>query len=107
MNQVEYQGAQNALILAQHVLSQHDWCAFRNAIERCHAVGPLVDPTLYRSGVRRLQHIADMAAAATALVVAAEKLKQVLAKQQGCEADLILPAIADALESIDTPGGGP
>ena len=42
----------------------------------------------------------------SALVVAAEKLKQVLAKQQGCEADLILPAIADALESIDTPGGG-
>jgi len=61
MNQEQYNMIQSLLIAQWKILQGIDIKAFLEAIERAQAVGPIVDPTLYRNGADNLRIIKDLA----------------------------------------------
>jgi hypothetical protein len=66
----EYEAAQRALSVACGLLRRYDWAAFRNSLDRAEAVGPVLDPSLYRAAKGKLPGVRKMAEAAGRLVAA-------------------------------------
>lgn len=60
----EYLSAMNALVVASQLLRLHDWHGVLRRIGRSHALGPILDPTLYRRAGARLGQIEQLAHAA-------------------------------------------
>ena len=71
----EYQAAVQAVVLAAKLLRQHPLPDLLRDIERAHAVGPILDPTLYRSKNQAMDEDAKMLRAALPLWRLGEGLK--------------------------------
>ena len=63
----EYKATQNQLLLAAGIISTLDLDGFLKRIREADALGPILDPTLYRKGMCKMQQIADIARAAQAI----------------------------------------
>lgn len=63
----EYQAAVTTCASAGSMISLFDLPGILNAIERAHAVGPIVDPTLYREKMGAMQLDAELVKAALPL----------------------------------------
>ena len=48
MNEVEYKGAVQGIVMAARLITQYDLQEILQAISRAKAVGPIFHPTLYR-----------------------------------------------------------
>jgi hypothetical protein len=70
----EYDAAQRALSVACGLLRGHDWVAFRNSLDRAEAIGPVLDPSLYRAAMGRLPGLREMAQSAMALLAAESEM---------------------------------
>jgi len=70
MTATEHNMMQDTLMLCAGMLQQFDWQKFIGAIDRADTMGPILDPTLYRSGSQRMQAIRRVAVAAQELVAA-------------------------------------
>ena len=95
MSKEEYIRAQNTLTLVGNMVEHFDWAAFRGHISRTHALAPVLDPTLYRRGHRRLECLDEMAEAAGALTLAFRKLKHFVEQETAASQ-------ADRLEACPT-----
>lgn len=63
----EYQAAVLAAKLCANLLATHDIPGFLKAIERSHAIGPMLDPTLYRAKVKAMEEDKELLEAALKL----------------------------------------
>lgn len=63
----EYRAAVLACHMAANLLAQHDLGAVLEAIERAHGIGPILDPTLYRSRSKLMDEDAEVVRAAMKL----------------------------------------
>lgn len=63
MTNEEYQATQEMLLQAARMLDVLDLNTFRDRIRVAESLGPVLDPTLYRDGHRRLQALDELAAA--------------------------------------------
>ncbi len=70
----EYRAAVQACVMAAQILSMHDIPGMLNAIERAHALGPVVDPTLWKQKCQAMEEDREMLEAALPLVRIAKKL---------------------------------
>ena len=70
MDDSDYCAAQQALLAAGAVLSQHDWWKVLERIDMADALGSILEPTLYKRGMDRLHKIRDLANAANRVSVA-------------------------------------
>lgn len=70
----EYRAAVTQVALAARVIGSHDLPGLLAAIETAHAVGPMLDPTLYREGVKAMDEDADVLRAAMPLYYLAKRL---------------------------------
>ncbi|MDV2503048.1 MAG: hypothetical protein RX318_03765 [bacterium] len=64
LNPEEYLNTQRILFLMAHGIADAPLQAFINSIERAHAVGPILDPTMYREGLVTLRDVERLAQAA-------------------------------------------
>lgn len=65
MTNEEYIATQQQLILAAQVINQLDLGSFLDRIGAAHAMGPILDPTLYRKGVAKMSLVERLAKAAS------------------------------------------
>lgn len=72
-----YQMTQDNLLLAGGILSELDLEGMLQDIADSHAMAPMLDPTLYREGLRKLQAIEGLARAALGVQKAFAKAKAV------------------------------
>lgn len=61
MDEEKYQITQNQILFLARFVADMPLGEFIKAIGRAHAVGPIVDPTLYRDGVRNMEQIDKLA----------------------------------------------
>jgi hypothetical protein len=64
---LEYQAAVGSCALVGSMLTQYDLPAMLNAIERAEAIGPMIDPTLYREKAEAMGQDKDLLEAALPL----------------------------------------
>lgn len=77
MNDIErYQAAVRACAEAVRIVCQHDIPGLLEAIERAHAVGPILDPTLYRDKATMMDQDAELLRSALPLVTYRDKVIQ-------------------------------
>lgn len=76
----EYRNAVHACTLVASLLRAHDLPDLLQAIERAHAVGPILDPTLYRNKSAALLEDAEVLKAALPLWRLGGKLEQLRAE---------------------------
>lgn len=76
MTQDDYAAAIMSCVMAARLLSLHDLPGILAAIERTEALGPLLDPTLYRDRSRAMWDDKEMLEAAMPLWRLAERLKE-------------------------------
>ena len=62
MTREEYIATQHQLMLIAQIINQMDLTSFWSAVT--HAVGPILDPTLYRKGVGKMTLVQRVAEAA-------------------------------------------
>lgn len=67
MSVEEYQSAVVAAKLCANMLAGHDITKLLNAIERADAVGPMLDPTLYRDKQKAMHEDKELLQAALKL----------------------------------------
>ncbi len=82
----EYREAVHACTLVASLLRAHDLPAMLEAIDRAHAVGPIVDPTLYRAKVGAMLEDREVLAAALPLWRIGEKLEDLRQAAAAAEA---------------------
>lgn len=70
----EYRAAVTQVVLAARVIGSHDLPGLLAAIETAHAVGPMLDPTLYRDSAKAMDEDADVLRAAMPLYRLAKQL---------------------------------
>lgn len=78
MTNDEYMDAQRALLLVANILAPHDLAAFVARIDTADAVGPIVDPTLYRKAAARARGLRALAVACQKVQGAADELRDVV-----------------------------
>lgn len=83
MTNEEYLNTQNRLILFAAAVEDLDLKAFVERISLSETVVPVLDPTLYRRGMRRLEAIKELARAATRVQTAHRELKGIVLKEEG------------------------
>lgn len=66
----DYRTALRAAVLAATMLAEHDWKGLIEAIDRADAVGPFLDPTLYRDKAAAMQSNREVFKAAMDFVAA-------------------------------------
>lgn len=66
MTDEEYAMTQSLLLSIGTQVLLLDLASFLSRIDRCHALGPFADPTLYHQGMRGLNRIERVARAALA-----------------------------------------
>ena len=71
-----YQAAVRACAEAVRIVCQHDIQGLLDAIERAEAVGPFVDPTLYREKAGAMEQDRELFRAALQLVTYRDKVIQ-------------------------------
>jgi len=71
----EYKATQDLLIAAGRMVDFLDLDEFRARIAHAHAVGPILDPTLYRDGRAGMEAIDELAAAGIRLKAAFQRVK--------------------------------
>jgi hypothetical protein len=81
MTDAEYAATQQQLLAIAAIVSDMDLSGFLQRIERCDALGPMVDPTAYRSGMKRLTTIRRLAEATRDMQPIALELKEELARE--------------------------
>lgn len=64
MNDVEYRSTQNQLLIVASLVRELDLDGFLERINKAEAIGPIVDPTLYRAAMANLSVIKSLASAA-------------------------------------------
>ena len=64
MTNEEYTVTQHQLMVMAKIINQMDLTKFLERIETTHAVGPILDPTLYRKGVGKMTLVQRVAEAA-------------------------------------------
>jgi hypothetical protein len=64
VNEYEYQSVQHTLILLAQLIKDLDLDSFLFAIERADMLGPILDPTLYQSGMPKMRDVQRLAKAA-------------------------------------------
>lgn len=74
---LEYQAAVGTCALVGVMLTEHDLPGMLNAIEHAEAVGPMIDPTLYRNKHEAMGHDKDLLEAALPLWRWAKKQKEI------------------------------
>lgn len=72
----EYRAAVTQVVMAARVIGSHDLPGLLAAIETSHAVGPMLDPTLYRDAAKAMDEDADVLRAAMPLYRLAERLER-------------------------------
>jgi len=70
----DYQAAVLSVVMAARMLLQHDLDAVLAAIDRAGAIGPLLDPTLYREKGQAMQEDRELLMAAKPLWDIGKKL---------------------------------
>jgi hypothetical protein len=75
-NEERYQAALKACAEACRIVSQHDIRGLIEAIDHAHAVGPIVDPTLYRDKAEAMEQDRELLQAALPLFAYREKAIQ-------------------------------
>jgi hypothetical protein len=63
----DYRAAVISAVLCARMLAQHDLPKLLHDIEHAHAVGPILDPTLYRGASRAMSEDAEILKAAMPL----------------------------------------
>ncbi len=71
----EYRAAIQAAVVASKMLVIHDVPDLLEAIERAHAVGPMLDPTLYRDKAKAMDEDKEILEAALPLWRLGRKLQ--------------------------------
>lgn len=71
-----YLELQHNLVLFAGLVKDWNLAGFLNRIEDAHAVGPILDPTLYRAGVDKMVEIGELARALLMFQRAAAKLAE-------------------------------
>lgn len=82
---LEYQAAVGSCALVGAMLTQYDLPAMLNAIERAEAIGPMIDPTLYREKHEAMGQDKDLLEAALPLWRWAIKQKKIAEAQATAE----------------------
>ena len=72
MTNEEYLQAQHTLTMMAEILKGVDLTAFINRINRAEAIGPILDPTLYRDSMERVSALKETAQAARGFQKASE-----------------------------------
>lgn len=75
MKQQDYLQCQCQLRVLATVIKDMPLKEFLFAIDRADTLGPIVDPTLYKHGMRALDHVHDLADAARTFQVAVRRLE--------------------------------
>ncbi|HBE80362.1 MAG TPA: hypothetical protein DDW65_21650 [Firmicutes bacterium] len=73
MSDTDYKYTQHQLIIIANALNQLELDLFLERIEQAEALGPLINPTLYRKGAEKLEQVKTIA-------LAAKSLKEVFVK---------------------------
>lgn len=81
----EYRSAVQACVMAARMLSMHDIPGMLTAIERAHALGPVVDPTLWKQKCQAMEEDKEMLEAALPLLRIAKKLAAARERVQAAE----------------------
>lgn len=79
MTNEEYQATQDLLLAYSRELGQLDLRGFIEMARMADTMGPILDPTLWRLGNRRLEAIRRLAEAGRCLQIAYENLKTMVA----------------------------
>ncbi len=82
MTSEEYKTAQELLVGQGRVLSFVDWNDFLGSIERADAIGPIMDPTLYREAVQTMYLIKKLAMQAQGMSLAFQELEKHLREER-------------------------
>lgn len=64
MSSAEYEATQQNLVFIAHLINQCDLHGFLESIEIAESVGPILDPTLYRKFMKKLESVKRLAQAA-------------------------------------------
>lgn len=64
MTREEYIATQHQLMLIAQIINRLDLNSFLGRIETAHALGPILDPTLYRKGMNKMSLVQRVAVAA-------------------------------------------
>lgn len=67
MSDADYELTQECLVMAANVIAALDLNAFLSRISKAKALGPIVDPTLYKTAGERLDDVRRLAGAALEL----------------------------------------
>lgn len=82
MTDEEYARTQETLILIARLADGLDLEGFARRINTAHSVAPIMDPTLYRRGMRRLQGIGELARATKKVQEAWAGLREVVEREE-------------------------
>ena len=83
MTDLEYATTQQALLGSASLLSQLNLTEFIDRIDRADAVGPMVDPSAYGKGMRRIEKIKSIAEAAQQVTYAFSDLRKLVLAESG------------------------
>ncbi len=86
MSEEEYLGIQDKLIMLGHILAGDDLGRFIGWLQRCHSLGSVLDPALYRLAMDRISALEDVARAGIALQKAHAKLTKIVAAEESSPA---------------------
>jgi hypothetical protein len=82
MTEEEYTRTQETLVLIARLADGLDLEGFARRIGIAHAVAPVMDPTLYRRGLRRLQGIGELARSTKNIQEAWAELRDVVEREE-------------------------
>lgn len=85
MNNAEYFATQHQLLLMTSLIKEMDLDGFLSRIETAYALGPILDPTLYRKGVENMETVRRIAMAAKSFQVVVKSIIEEAAVRNNAE----------------------
>ena len=82
MNDADYKLAQEFLCHAANIIAVLDLDAFIGRIEQAHALGPILDPTLYKAAHNKLGDVKRLAVAARQFQAEVNRQREAATKEQ-------------------------
>jgi hypothetical protein len=82
MTNEEYARTQSTLVLIARLADGLDLEGFARRVDVAHAEGPILDPTLYRRGMGRLQGVGKLASATKKVQEVWAELREVVEREE-------------------------